>query len=312
MWQVFIDGQAGTTGLRIRERLQARADISLLTVSEEQRKDAAARKALYEQADVTFFCLPDAAAIEAAALAEGTGTRIIDTSTAHRTSPDWAYGFAELGPAFRKTIQKNSKVAVPGCHASGFIALVYPLVKAGVLSPDAVLAGTSLTGYSGGGKSMIAEYTAADRSAAYDAPRQYAFTQAHKHLPEMQAVCKLTKKPLFMPIVADYYSGMLVSVPLEAEQLQGVTGDPRAYLEALYKAHYQNEALIFVQEGGYTGLVPANAYTGRDSMEIAVSGNAERIVVFALFDNLGKGASGAAVQCLNLMLGVKETTGLVL
>lgn len=310
MQQVFIDGQAGTTGLRIRERLSARDDIKLLTLDDDQRHDKRLRRAMYEQADIAFICLPDAAAAEAAALAQGSCTRIIDTSTAHRTAPDWAYGFPELAPAFRDNIRISAKTAVPGCHASGFIALVYPLLAARVIAPDAYLAATSLTGYSGGGKQMISEYTAAERPASYDAPRQYAFLQAHKHLPEMQAVCGLAKPPLFLPVVADYYSGMLVSIPLYTDMLKLPVGDPRGVLEELYHSHYAGETLIKVRSGGYDGLVPANAFSGMDSMEIAVSGSRNRLVVSALFDNLGKGASGAAVQCLNLMLGIYEAMGL--
>ena len=310
MTKVFINGHEGTTGLRIVERLEKRPDISLISIPDELRKDPAAVAERINASDITFLCLPDAAAREAVALCENPAVKLIDTSTAHRTNPAWAYGFAELSPAHRAKIAASHRVAVPGCHASGFIAAVYPLVAAGVLAPDVFLAVTSVTGYSGGGKKMIAAYGADGRPAGYDSPRQYGLSQTHKHLPEMTAVCGLAHAPAFMPIVADFYAGMLVSVPLDASSMKKPMGV--AELRALYASHYAGEALVSVGEPDADGFLAANAMAGRDSMEILVTGCDERPVVHARFDNLGKGASGAAVQCMNILMGVPETTGLVI
>ena len=310
MTKVFINGHEGTPGLRIVERLEKRPDISLISIPDELRKDPAAVAERINASDITFLCLPDAAAREAVALCENPAVKIIDTSTAHRTNPAWAYGFAELSPAHRAKIAASHRVAVPGCHASGFIAAVYPLVAAGVLSPGGFLAATSVTGYSGGGKKMIAAYGADGRPAGYASPRQYGLSQTHKHLPEMTAVCGLAHAPAFMPIVADFYAGMLVSVPLDASSMKKPMGV--AELRALYASHYAGEALVSVGEPDADGFLAANAMAGRDSMEILVTGCDERPVVHARFDNLGKGASGAAVQCMNILMGVPETTGLVI
>lgn len=309
MTTIFIDGSAGTTGLRIRERLSARTDLHLLTLPEELRKDPSARREAMAQADVTFLCLPDAAAREAVALAEGTNTALIDTSTAHRTSPDWTYGFPEL-PGLRERIASSKRVANPGCHASGFVALVSPLVNGGLLRSDARLSCFSLTGYSGGGKSMIAAYEAEERDPLLSAPRQYALGQTHKHLPEMQTFSGLQMPPLFCPIVADFYSGMEVTVPLFTDDLRGTIADVRAAYAACYQSrilHYDEAA-----EAEESGFLSASAFAGWDDMQITVCGNEERLLLIARFDNLGKGASGAAIQNLNLLLGVDETAGLIL
>lgn len=308
--KIFIDGSEGTTGLRIHERFQNRDDIQLLTISSELRKDAAERARLINESDFTFLCLPDAAAREAVSMIDNDHVRIIDPSTAHRTEPGWAYGFPELSPEHRSAIVTGNRVAVPGCHASGFVSLVYPLVAHGVLSPDAPVSSFSLTGYSGGGKKMIADYEGENRSVELDAPREYALSQQHKHLKEMKAICGLNKAPLFSPIVADYYSGMLVSVPLFGEFLQGI--DTPEQLHELLCDHYAGQKFVRVMPFGAegSGMLSGNRRSGWDSMEIFVSGNPERMVLSASFDNLGKGASGAAIQCLNLMMGCDEAKGL--
>ena len=307
MKRVFIDGSAGTTGLRIRERLANRAGIELITLPEALRKDPSARKDALNGADIAFLCLPDAAAIEAVALVDNPDTAVIDTSTAHRTAEGWVYGFAEL-PGQRQRIAASKRIANPGCHASGFIALIAPLTRTGLLKKDAALCCTSLTGYSGGGKKMIAEYEAEDRSPLLDAPRQYGLNQQHKHLKEMAAVCGLEKAPAFMPIVGDFYSGMEVSVPLFADRLNGNIDDVRA----AYRAAYAGPVVNFAEAADENGFLSACALSGRDDMQISVAGNAERILVTARFDNLGKGASGAAIQNMNLLLGLNETEGLVI
>ena len=307
MKRVFIDGSAGTTGLRIRERLANRKEIELVILPEEKRKDPLARRDALNGADIAFLCLPDAAATEAVALVENPETAIIDTSTAHRTAEGWVYGFAEL-PGQRPRIAASKRIANPGCHASGFIALIAPLTHAGLLNKDALLCCTSLTGYSGGGKKMIAEYEADGRSPLLDAPRQYGLTQQHKHLKEMAAVCGLTHAPAFMPIVGDFYSGMEVSIPRFADQLNGNIDD----VKAAYRAAYAGPVVNFAEAADEGGFLSAGALSGRDDMQVSVSGNAERVLLTARFDNLGKGASGAAIQNMNLLLGLDETEGLVI
>lgn len=310
--KVFIDGKEGTTGLRIFERLATRPDLDMITLPEHLRKDPASRKEAIHAADIAVLCLPDAAARESVALAEGSYTRILDTSTAHRIADGWAYGFAELSAAHRQAIAEGNRVAVPGCHASGFISLITPLTMAGLLPPDAALTCFSLTGYSGGGKKMIAQYEGTDRTADLDSPRQYGLTQAHKHLPEMTHVPGLTVSPIFSPIVADFYSGMEVTVPLHKGQVN--SEHPFGAVLDCLKNHYAASPLISVlgaedvQQLG--GFIPSNALSGKDGMQLMVLGNDERIQLVALFDNLGKGSSGAALQCLNLMTGVEETLGL--
>ena len=306
MTKVFIDGSAGTTGLRIRQRLEGRKELTLLTLPEELRKDPAARKEAMNGADVVFLCLPDAAAIEAVALAENPDVCVIDTSTAHRTSPGWVYGFPELVGA--EKIAEARYIANPGCHASGFIALIRPLTEAGLLAKDAPLSCFSLTGYSGGGKSMIAQYESPERDSLLDAPRQYALGQQHKHLKEMTVLCSLTRTPVFCPIVADYYSGMEVTVPVFADMLRGSAED----VKEAYRAAYTGKLVHFNETPDEGGFLSANAYAGFDDMEISVTGSEERILLTARFDNLGKGASGAAIQNMNIRLGLEETTGLSL
>lgn len=305
MAKVFIDGSAGTTGLRIRERLAERNDIELILLTEENRKDLEARRAALNAADVAFLCLPDAAAIEAVSLVDNPNTAIIDTSTAHRTNPAWAYGFPELYGR-RKEIAASKRIANPGCHASGFVALVEPLVRAGVIARDAALTAYSLTGYSGGGKKMIAEYEGEERDALLDAPRMYALGQKHKHLPEMSKICGIDTLPIFCPVVADYYSGMEVTVPLFAKD---VKGGMEAVAE-IYGDYYKDGLVRFVPTADEGGFLSASALSGRDDMQITVVGNEERLLLVARFDNLGKGASGAAIQNMNILLGVDERTGL--
>ena len=308
MTKIFIDGSAGTTGLRIYERLESRKDIELIRLSEELRKDINARKSAINSADIAFLCLPDSAAVEAVSLAENDNTVIIDTSTAHRTNPEWAYGFPELSRDMEQKIADSKRIAVPGCHASGFISLVFPLIKAGILDKDALLTCFSVTGYSGGGKKMIAEYESTDRDPLLSAPRQYGIAQKHKHLPEMTAVCGLDNAPLFSPIVADFYSGMEVSVPLFKSQINGTVDD----IKRVYKEKYNGPVVKYKEEFDEGGFVSANSLTGKDSMEISVSGNEDRILLISRYDNLGKGASGAAVECMNIVMGVDKTTGLEL
>ena len=305
---VYIDGKEGTTGLQIYDRIGARDDITLLLIDEDKRKDPVERQKLMNAADLVFLCLPDAAAREAVTLVTNPATRIIDASTAHRTSPGWDYGFAELSPRHRAAIQASRRVANPGCHASGFIAIVYPLVACGLLPPDALLSCHSITGYSGGGKKMIAQYEAPDRPAELDSPRQYGLSQTHKHLPEMQKLCGLAYAPIFNPIVADFYKGMAVSVPLHSAWVGGRSAEE---VRQALAAHYEGQALVHVAPDVVCdGMLASNPLAGTNEMELCVCGNAERMAVVARFDNLGKGASGAAVQNMNLMLGFAEKAGL--
>lgn len=311
--KIFIDGKEGTTGLRIFDRLAQRSDLQILTLPEEKRKDAQSRKECLHEANVAILCLPDAAARESVALAEGSQTRILDTSTAHRIAAGWHYGFPELSEKHRSSIVNGQYVAVPGCHASGFIALVTPLVAAGLIPADMALSCFSLTGYSGGGKKMIAQYESNHRTTDLDSPRQYALSQAHKHLPEMQHIPGLSIAPMFAPIVAGFYSGMEVTIPLFRHQV--CAGDhPMNELLNCLKAHYASSPVVQVlgQEDvdAMGGFVASNAMSGHDGMRLMVLGNDDRMQLVALFDNLGKGSSGAAVQCLNLMIGAEETEGL--
>ena len=308
MKKVFIDGSAGTTGLRIYERLEARRDLCLMTLSDEKRKDAEARREMLNSCDIAFLCLPDAAAIEAVSMIENDNVTVIDTSTAHRTDPGWIYGFPELSSSIKNALPSAKRIAVPGCHAGGFIALVRPLVESGLLAASAKLSCHSLTGYSGGGKKMIADYEDADRSTLLDAPRAYALSCEHKHLKEMKALTGITTTPIFCPIVSDFYSGMLVTVPIFADQLCGSVKDVRE----LYADRYNTPLVKYVEGNDEAGLLSAGALSGSDRMEVSVFGNDERILLTARYDNLGKGASGAAVECLNYKLGVDETTGLVI
>ena len=307
MYKVFIDGSAGTTGLRIRERLSARTDLELIVLPEETRKDVSARRDALNSADVSFLCLPDAAAVEAVSLITSPDVVVIDTSTAHRVSPGWTYGFPEL-KGQKEKIAASKRIANPGCHATGFISLVAPLTAAGILKKDARLSCFSLTGYSGGGKKMIAEYEGDGRDPLLDAPRQYGLTQSHKHLPEMAAVCGLDHAPVFCPIVAPYYAGMEVTVPLTDAD---TPLEPQELLEA-FRAYYPSGAVRVSCGSGESGFLSASAMEGRDDLEILVLGNRERKLLVSRFDNLGKGASGAAIQNMNLVLGAGEFAGLVI
>ena len=308
MKKIFIDGKAGTTGLRIYERLEDRKDIEIITLSEELRKDNNARKQAINSADVVFLCLPDAASIEAVAMVENENTVLIDTSTAHRTNPNWAYGFPELSADFENKIKNSKRIAVPGCHASGFIALVYPLVEKGLISADAELTCHSVTGYSGGGKKMIAEYEEENRDSLLDAPRQYGIAQKHKHLPEMKVITGLLKEPIFCPIVSDFYSGMVVTVPLFGSMLKnGATIDD---VKKVYAEKYNTEITKYVENADEEGFISGTGMSGKDSMQITVQGNGERILLVARYDNLGKGASGAALECLNIVLGNDKKSNL--
>ena len=308
MKKIFIDGKAGTTGLRIYERLENRNDIELITLSEEMRKDYDARKTAINSADVVFLCLPDAASIEAVGMVENDNTVLIDTSTAHRTNEDWAYGLPELSVDFENKIKNSKRIAVPGCHASGFISLVYPLIENGIISRNAEITCHSVTGFSGGGKKMIAEYDDENRNCLLDAPRQYALTQMHKHLKEMKAITGLEKEPVFCPIVSDFYSGMMVTVPLFASMLnEGKTVED---IKNIYKEKYNTDILKYVEDASEEGFLSAGKLTGKDSMEITVEGNDERILLVARYDNLGKGASGAALECLNIVLENEKASNL--
>lgn len=308
--KIFIDGKAGTTGLRIFERLENFEGIEIITLSEEKRKDIVARKEALNSADIAFLCLPDDAARESVSLIENDNTVVIDTSTAHRTDEAFAYGFPELSEKHREKIENSKRIAVPGCHASGFIALVYPLIEKGILSADENLSCFSLTGYSGGGKKMIAEYEDAEREELLDAPRQYGLTQQHKHLKEMKAISKINNAPAFCPVVAPFYSGMEVTVPIFKSMLKD--GTTLEDIKIIYKEKYQGPIVNFCENNDEGGFISAGTYSGLDSMEISVFGNEDRIILTARYDNLGKGASGAAIECLNIVLNQDETTGLVI
>ncbi len=308
MYKVFIDGREGTTGLRIFERLEKRDDIEITVLPEELRKDPGARREAINSSDAAFLCLPDAAAAESADMVKNGHVRIFDTSTAHRTAEGWAYGFPELSKEHMENIKNSQYVAVPGCHASGFIALVYPLVKAGILPKSAHLSCFSLTGYSGGGKKMIAQYEGENREELLRFPRQYGLTQNHKHLKEMRHVTELDSFPAFSPIVGDFYSGMCVTVPLFADDINGSIEDIRR----VYSGLYSGDIVRYVENADEDGFIAAGTYAGRDSMEIAVFGNEDRIILNARYDNLGKGASGAAIECLNIAMGVSPEKGLEL
>ncbi len=307
MKKIFIDGSAGTTGLRIYERLSQRDDISLIILPEEKRKDFDERKKAINECDVAFLCLPDDAAREAVSMIENDSTVVIDTSTAHRTDADWAYGFRELSDDFYKKIKNSKRIAVPGCHASGFIALVYPLIENDFIDKDICLVCNSLTGYSGGGKKMIAEYESENRDMLLEGPRQYGLTQTHKHLKEMKKITGLDNEPIFSPIVAPFYSGMEVTVGIFGKDLKN--GKTIEDIKDLYKKKY-NSDIVKYTEDAEEGFLSSVKLKNKDSMHIGVYGNCDRIILTARYDNLGKGASGAAVQCLNIVLGAEETYGL--
>lgn len=310
--KIFIDGSEGTTGLRIHERFAEREDVELLPISSELRKDKEERKKLINSSDITFLCLPDAAAEESVSLVENDHVRIIDTSTAHRTMEGWAYGFPELSKEHREAIAAGNRIAVPGCYATGFISLVYPMVAEGLISADYPVSAFGISGYSGGGRKMIAAYEAEEREDALLAPREYALSQAHKHLKEMKKIPGLKREPLFSPIVADYYSGMVVSVPVYTELMnKGRTPqEVWKYLADFYAGSRFVRVMPFGAEEESANMLAGNAMSGRDSLRIYVTGNEDRVLLSSQFDNLGKGASGAAIQCLNIALGCEESKGL--
>lgn len=312
MTKVYIDGQEGTTGLKILERFKNRNDIELLKIDNDKRHDNDERRKMINSADFTFLCLPDAAAREAVAMADDK-VRIIDASTAHRTNPDWAYGFPELGIDFRSKIENSSSTAVPGCYASGFVSMVYPLVKLGIMPADYPVTCHAVSGYSGAGKKAIAVYEGENRPADYDSPRQYALTQQHKHLPEMQKICGLDYAPSFNPLVCDYFSGMVVSLPIFTRMLtkKYSVEDIRKALTDFYGENGSYFVKVMPEGEPQDGFIGANNLSGTNMMELFVNGNDERLILCSRLDNLGKGASGAAVQCLNIMMGIDEKTGLI-
>lgn len=309
MKKVFIDGKDGTTGLKIFKRFENRNDIELLLIDSDKRKDTKERARLINESDITFLCLPDAASIEAVSLVENDNTKIIDTSTAHRTLSDWAYGFAELSREHREKIEISNRIAVPGCYASGFNSIVYPLVHSGFIDKDYDIVCYALSGYTGAGKKGIAQYEDSSRDAELDSPRLYALTQEHKHLKEMKAISGLSKKPIFSPIICDYPQGMVVSVPLYTDRMSKKYTIQDIY--EMFAEHYVNSDIVKVRRPGYTqGMIGSNQFANRDDMEIEINGNEDRILITSRFDNLGKGASGAAIQCMNIAMGIDEKTGL--
>ncbi|MGN0523816.1 MAG: N-acetyl-gamma-glutamyl-phosphate reductase [Eubacterium sp.] len=309
MTKVFIDGSQGTTGLKIFNRFENRNDIELLNISEDKRKDPKERAKMINQSDITFLCLPDAASIEAVGLVENDRVKIIDTSTAHRTNPLWSYGFPELDKSFRDKIKSSNRIAVPGCYASGFNSIVYPLISSGILPKSYPITCYAMSGYTGAGKKGIAQYEDENRDCELDSPRQYALSQEHKHLKEMKGISNLERVPFFAPHICDYPCGMVVSVPIFTDMLNKRVS--KADIREMFAAHYDGEQFIKVRELGYSqAMIGANNFAGRDDMEIEINGNEDRIIITSRFDNLGKGASGAAIQCLNIAMGIDEATGL--
>ncbi len=312
--KIFIDGSEGTTGLRIYERFEGRDDIELLKIDSELRKDVNERKRLINESDITFLCLPDAAAMESVSLVENENVVVIDASTAHRTQKGWAYGFPELSKNHKEAIKNGKRIAVPGCYATGFISLVYPMIAQGIMPADYPVSAFGLSGYSGAGKKTIAAYEAEERPVDFDAPREYALTQQHKHLKEMKKICGLEKEPLFSPIICDYYSGMVMSVPVYTHMLNHVHTVEEVH--AAFCKFYEGQQFVKVMpldaQAGEGNMLAGNGCSGWDGLKIFITGNDERIVLSSQFDNLGKGASGAAIQCLNIVLGCEENKGLVL
>ncbi|NLA73456.1 MAG: N-acetyl-gamma-glutamyl-phosphate reductase [Clostridiales bacterium] len=310
MKKVFIDGKAGTTGLSIYERLEKRTDIEIITLSDDLRKDENRRKEAMNSSDLTFLCLPDEAARQAVLTAENPNTVIIDASTAHRTCNGWEYGLPEVFDGGFESIKKAKRIAVPGCHASGFTVLVKPLRDGGIIKEDVRLTCVSLTGYSGGGNAMISEYEGENKSAFLNAPRQYALTQNHKHLKEMTVINNLKIAPVFMPIVSDFYSGMLVTISLFKEDLD--IGCDINTIKKLYQSKYNGKIIFYKETLDESGFIPADMFSGKDFMAVTVNGNGDRITLGAVFDNLGKGASGAAVECMNIVFGLSPEHSLIL
>ncbi len=309
MTKVFIDGKDGTTGLKIYNRFESRNDIELLLIDPEKRKDSKERARLINESDITFLCLPDAASIEAVSLVENDKVKIIDTSTAHRTLDGWAYGFAELSSEHRRRIETSNRIAVPGCYASGFNSIAYPLIKSGFIDSNYDIVCYALSGYTGAGKKGIAQYEDENRCSELDSPRLYALTQEHKHLKEMKAVSGLAKTPIFSPIICDYPQGMVVSIPLYTDRM--TKKYTKQDIFEMFSAHYAGSDIVKVRPLGYTeGMIASNTFENRDDMEIEINGNDDRILITSRFDNLGKGASGAAIQCMNIAMGIDEKTGL--
>ncbi|MFA7673603.1 MAG: N-acetyl-gamma-glutamyl-phosphate reductase [Clostridia bacterium] len=312
MFNVFIDGSSGTTGLRIYDRLKKRNDINIISLEKDMMKDPVRKKECLNSCDYAVLCLPDAAAVESVGMIENPDVKVIDTSTAHRTEKGWVYGFPELSEETYEKLKTTKRVAVAGCHASGFISLVYPLVESGILPNDYPFTCCSLTGYSGGGKTMISEYTDSDRNAGYDSPGIYALSQEHKHLKEMTAISKLKNMPVFVPVVSDFYSGMAVTVPIITDLVEH-TGSLKTAIADIYADKYGKHPLMDVKDiygSDLNGFIYSNSMAGRDSMKIYVMGNEDRLLLVSVFDNLGKGASGSAIQCMNIMMGLDETEGL--
>lgn len=312
MTKVFIDGSEGTTGLRIYERFEKRDDIEIIKIDPELRKDPAERARLINSSDITFLCLPDAASKESVSLVSNPDVRIIDASTAHRTETGWAYGYPELSDEHREAIKTGKRIAVPGCYATGFITIAYPLVKGGIVPKDYPVSAFAVSGYSGAGKKTIAVYENKDRDVEFDSPREYALSQQHKHLKEMQKISGLERTPLFSPIIADYYSGMFVSLPFYADMLNGKQTplSVHEYMSEYFKGQRFIKVMPFGSEADTNGFIGANNLSGWDGLQLFVTGNEERILLTTRFDNLGKGASGAAIQCMNVMLGCDEAKGL--
>lgn len=310
MTKVFIDGSQGTTGLKIFDRLKKRNDIELITLSEELRKDTNARKQALNSADIAFLCLPDAAAIEAVSLIENDNTVVLDTSTAHRTSEGWTYGFPELSADGFEKLKNSKRVAVPGCYASGFIALVKPLIDNGFIDKGINIACHAVSGYSGAGKKGIAQYEDENRDSKFDAPREYALTQQHKHLKEMKAISGLDSEPIFCPYVCDYFCGMQMTVPLFKNDLKN--GKTAEDIKNLYKSLYNSSIVSYEDSFDDNGFIASNGKAEKDSMQLSVYGNDERILLISRYDNLGKGASGAALECMNVIMNLPPETGLEL
>ncbi|MCD7796070.1 MAG: N-acetyl-gamma-glutamyl-phosphate reductase [Clostridiales bacterium] len=309
MKKIFIDGKDGTTGLKIYERFKDRKDIELMLIDPQKRKDPEERGKMINSSDIAFLCLPDAAAREAVGLVTNDNVKIIDASTAHRTESGWAYGFPELSKNHRKAIENSNRIAVPGCYAGGFISIVYPLIQNNFISRDYNIVSHALSGYTGAGNKGIAQYEDDNREAELDSPRLYALTQEHRHLKEMQIISGLAKKPCFSPIICDYPRGMAVAIQLYTDVMNEKY--TLADIYEMYAKHYADTDIVKVRKPGYTqGFLGSNNFAGRDDMEIEINGNDERVIITSRFDNLGKGASGAAIQCMNIAMGIDEKTGL--